>query len=177
MRARTIVEQSHGRLNRLCGRRWFPPIVGSCAFVATATTLVPVELLIVTTVLMNPRRWLALGICSAIGSTLAASALYYAFHHLGWELLISAYPDLANSKAWIDATNWLSRYGAVALFALMAFPLPIPKLPALAFAGIYRLPVLEVIIAIGLGKLLKYNIYAATVSRFPGTFEKTRHSW
>lgn len=175
MLAHTIVGHLHDRLRRPCGHRWFSPIVGSCAFVATATTLVPVEVLIVTTVLMNPRRWLALGVFAAIGSTLAASALYYAFHHFGWGLLLSAYPDLAKSKAWIDATAWLSKYGAVALFALMAFPLPIPKLPVLAFAGIYRLSVPEVIIAIGLGKLLKYSIYAHTVSRFPTYFEWKRY--
>ena len=58
----------------------------------------------------------------------------------------------------------------------MAFPLPIPKLPALAFAGIYRLPVPEVIIAIGLGKLLKYSIYALIVTRFPAFFRRTRYS-
>lgn len=172
MLAHTIVGHLQDRLNRLCGHPWFPPMVGSCAFAATATTLVPVELLIITTVLMSPRRWLALGVFAAIGSTLAATALYYAFHHLGWEFLLSAYPDLAKSKAWIDATTWLSKYGGVALFVLMAFPLPIPKMPALAFAGIYRLPVLDVILAIGLGKLLKYSIYALVVSRFPTYFAR-----
>lgn len=175
MLARTIVRRLHDRLSRLCGGPWFPPMVGSCAFAATATTLVPVELLIVATVLMSPERWFALGVFAAIGSTLAASALYYAFHHLGWSLLLSAYPDLAASKAWIDATAWLSRYGAVALFVLVALPLPIPKLPALAFAGIYRLPVPEVMTAIALGKLLKYGVYAAIVSRFPDFFGKTRY--
>ena len=113
MLTHTIVGRLHDRLNGLSGHAWFPPIIGTCAFAATATTLVPVELLIVTTVLMTPRRWLALGVFAAIGSTLAASALYYAFHHLGWGLLLSAYPDLAKSKAWIDATGWLSNYGAM----------------------------------------------------------------
>lgn len=148
----------------------FPPLVGSCAFLATITFALPVELLVAITVLMSPYRWIAIGIFAALGSTLASVALYLAFHHLGWNLLIEWYPDIAKSKAWADATRWLSQYGSSALFVLMAFPLPVPKVPALAFAGIYRMPIYEVLLAIGLGKLLKYNVYALIVSRFPERF-------
>ena len=52
---------------------------------------------------------------------------------------------------WADATRWLSQYGSIALFVLMALPLPVPKVPSLAFAGIYRLPIYEVLLAIGAG--------------------------
>lgn len=112
----------------------------------------------------------SIGAFAALGSTLASVGLYLAFHHLGWNLLIEWYPDITTSKAWVDATRWLSRYGSNALFVLMAFPLPVPKVPALAFAGIYRMPVYEVLLAIGLGKLLKYNVYALVASRFPDQF-------
>jgi membrane protein YqaA with SNARE-associated domain len=61
----------------------------------------------------------------------------------------------------------MSRYGTVALFALMALPLPVPKLPALAFAGIYRLPIVEVGLAIWAGKILKYSAYSYGTVRFP----------
>lgn len=148
----------------------FPPLVGSCAFLATATLTLPVEGLVAVSVLMSPYRWIAIGIFAALGSTLASLALYLAFHHLGWNLLLAWYPDIAKSTAWVDATRWLSQYGSIALFVLMAFPLPVPKIPALAFAGIYRLPILEVLLAIGFGKALKYSAYAFLVSRFPDRF-------
>ncbi len=44
---------------------------------------------------------------------------------------------------------------------------PVPKTSARAFVGIYRMATYEVILAIGLGKLLKYALYAYVVSRFP----------
>jgi uncharacterized membrane protein YdjX (TVP38/TMEM64 family) len=119
---------------------------------------------------MSRYRWIGIGLGAAIGSTLASLGLYLAFHHLGWELLIEWYPDIGSSKAWTAANRWLSEYGAVALFVLMALPLPVPKIPALAFVGIYRMPIYEVLLAIGLGKLLKYTVYAFVVSRLPDRF-------
>ena len=73
---------------------------------------------------------------------------------------------------WADATRWLSQYGSIALFVLMALPLPVPKVPSLAFAGIYRLPIYEVLLAIGAGKLIKYSLYALIVSSFPERFAR-----
>jgi uncharacterized membrane protein YdjX (TVP38/TMEM64 family) len=119
---------------------------------------------------MNRSRWIGIAIFTAIGGTVGAVGLYLAFHHLGWNLLIEWYPEIGSSKAWRDATRWLSEYGSIALFVLMAFPLPLPKTAALAFAGIYRMPIHEVILAIGLGKLLKYFVYAYIVARFPAQF-------
>ena len=126
--------------------------------------------MVVSGVLMNRYRWIGIAVFAAIGSSLASLGLYLAFHHLGWNLLIEWYPDVATSKAWADATRWLSKYGSVALFLLMALPLPAVKTPALAFAGIYRMPAYEVLLAVGLGKLLKYVVYAYIASRFPERF-------
>lgn len=147
--------------------RWFPPLVGACAFLVTITLTLPVELLVAIGVLISPLRWIAIGFCAAIGSSIASVGLYLAFHHLGWNLLLAWYPDIAATKFWVQSTAWLSEYGAIALFALMALPLPIPKTPALAFVAIYRMPIYEVVLAIRLGKLLKYIFYAYVVSRFP----------
>lgn len=159
-------------LGRRAQEPWFPPLVGSCAFLATTTLALPVEVLVVATVLMSPRRWAAIGLFAALGSTIGSLVLYLAFHHLGWNLLIEWYPDIAISKAWADATRWLSQYGSIALFVLMALPLPVPKVPSLAFAGIYRLPIYEVLLAIGAGKLIKYSLYALIVSSFPERFAR-----
>jgi membrane protein YqaA with SNARE-associated domain len=142
----------------------FPPLVGSCAFLVTATLTLPVEVLVAVSVLMRPYRWIAIGLSAALGITLASVALYMAFHHVGWNLVLGWYPDIENSKAWSDATSWLSQYGSSSLLVHMAFPLAVPKVPALPFAGIYRLPISELLLAIGLGKALKYNVDARRVS-------------
>ena len=154
-------------LGRNTDSPWFPLLLGTCALLATVTLTLPVELLVAIGVLISPLRWIAIGLCAAIGSSLASVGLYLAFHHLGWSLLIEWYPDITTSEFWAQSTTWLSEYGAIALFALMALPLPVPKTPALVFVAIYRMPIYEVVLAIGLGKSLKYVLYAFVVSRFP----------
>ncbi len=162
-----ITHKTVALLGRKAAGRSFPFLVGACAFLVTITFALPVELLVVTAVLISPARWTSIGFFAAIGSSVASVGIYLAFHHLGWNLLIEQYPDIATSKFWTQSTAWLSQYGPFALFALMALPLPLPKMPALAFVAIYRMPIYEVLLAIALGKLLKYTLYAYVVSRFP----------
>lgn len=160
-----LVKQAH--------RSSFAPLLGGVAFAATMTLSMPVELIVVAGTLASRRGWIGIAVWAAAGSALAATGLYFAFHHLGWSLLVKSYPDLALTRAWQQATVFLSQYGALAIFAVMALPLPVPKLALLAVAGIYRLPVLDVTLAIFSGKLIKYLLYGYLAIRFPAFF----HHW
>ena len=122
-------------------RSSFPPLVGATAFLSTLTMSVPVEWLVVVASLACRRRWTMTALMAAVGSATASLGLYLTFHHFGWSILLARYPELADSQAWSQATDWLSKYGLLAIFALMALPLPVPKVPMLAVAGIYRLPI------------------------------------
>ena len=148
-------------------RSSFVPLVGLAAFLSTVSMTIPVEWLVVAASLASRRRWAITASAAALGSATASLALYLAFHHLGWALLIERYPELAGSRAWLQATDWLSKYGLLALFTLMAVPLPLPKLPMLAVAGIYRLPVPDVFAVIFAGKMVKYLAYAYMTTSFP----------
>lgn len=153
--------------------RWsFAPLLGGFSFVATVTMTMPVEFIVVVGVLASKRAWIWIALWTASGSALAAAGLYLAFHHLGWSLLVKTYPDIALTQAWQQATSFLSRYGAVTIFGVMALPLPVPKLTVLAAAGIYRLPVLDVTLAIFSGKLIKYSLYAYLSVRFPTLLQR-----
>ena len=60
---------------------------------------------------------------------------------------------------------------AAGALLLLAFTQPLverlPLTPALMFAGISRLPIVEVVLALWIGKLAKYLVYAWLASRFP----------
>lgn len=152
-------------LLRRADSRAFPAVVGIVAFAATLSMSVPFATLLVSAVLMAPRRWVAIALWSSLGAAVGAAMLYLAFHHLGWARLFAAYPDVVRSSAWSDATRWLSAYGVAALFVIAATPLPLT--PALMFAGISRLPIAAVVLALSIGKLAKYLLYARLASRFP----------
>ena len=153
-------------LTRWVDRPAYPAIVGSAALAATLSMTVPFASLLIVAVLLAPRRWKAIVLWSSLGSAIGAGVLYLVFHHLGWARLFEAYPELTRSRAWADVTRWLSAYGVAALFVIAG--LPVPDTPALMFAGIYRLPVVEVLLALFLGKLIKYGVYAGLTAKFPG---------
>ena len=153
------------KLLRRADSRVFPLVVGIVAVAATLSMSVPFATLLVAAVLMARRRWGAIAVGASLGSAVGAALLYLVFHHLGWAQLFAAYPDVVRSSAWSDATRWLSVYGVVALLIIAATPLPLT--PALMFAGISRLPIAEVVLALWVGKLAKYLVYAWVASRFP----------
>lgn len=152
-------------LLRRADSRAFPVVVCAVAVAATLSMSVPFATLLVAAVLMARRRWGAIAVGASLGSAVGAALLYLVFHHLGWAQLFAAYPDVVRSSAWSDATRWLSVYGVVALLIIAATPLPLT--PALMFAGISRLPIAEVVLALWVGKLAKYLVYAWVASRFP----------
>jgi membrane protein YqaA with SNARE-associated domain len=169
---RGVVESSLLRsLLRRADSRAFPIVVAGTAMVSTLSMSVPFASLLIAAVLMAPKRWRAIAISSSVGAALGGGLLYLAFHHLGWELLFTRYPDVLRSVAWSDATRWLGAYGVLALFVIGATPLPLT--PALMLSGITRLPVVEVMLALWLGKLVKYLAYAWLASRFPARAMRT----
>ena len=143
----------------------FPMLVGAVAVAATLSMSMPFATLLVAAVLMARRRWGVIAVWASLGAALGATLLYLVFHHLGWAWLFADYPDVVRSSAWADATRWLSAYGVTALLVIAALPLPLT--PALMFAGISRLPMAEVVLALWIGKLAKYLVYAWLASRFP----------
>ena len=143
----------------------YPALVGTAALGFTLSMSLPFGGVLAIAVLLAPARWRAIVVAASIGSSIGALGVYLLFHHLGWAQFISAYPEIARSNAWRDATHWLEHYGWGALFAISA--LPVPQSPALAFAGIYRMPVGEVWLAIFIGKLVKYGTYGAILRAFP----------
>ena len=163
-----IARRATDSLLRRASGEAFPPLVGAAAFGATLTQTVPTEWLLVACVAARGKNWLALALWAASGAGAAAVVLYLGFHHLGWIPLAARYPDLAASRAWTAAAAWLERYGVAAIFAVMALPLPVPKLPVLAAAGLQRLPIAEVAAAILTGKASKYGAYAFLAARFSG---------
>jgi len=151
----------------------FPLVVMAAAAAAAATLSmsVPFASLLVASVLLAPSRWRLIAAGASVGAAVGAAILYLVFHHLGWNQFIERYPDMVRSVAWRDATDWLGRYGVISLLVIAALPLPLT--PALVFAAISRLPVLEVITALWIGKLAKYLVYAWVAAKFPHWLVRT----
>ncbi|MDG0855841.1 VTT domain-containing protein [Roseateles puraquae] len=165
MLRRTIENRLLRALSARADRPAFPLVVAGAAAAATLSMSVPFAGLLVAAVLLAPRRWIAIACGASMGAAAGALVLYLVFHHLGWNRFFASYPDIVQSTAWRDATDWLTRYGVGSLLVIAALPLPLT--PALIFAAISRLPVGEVILALWMGKLAKYLVYSWATSYFP----------
>lgn len=160
-------------LTRQADRAGFVWVVAGVAAAATLSMTVPFASMLITAVLIAPRRWIWIALASSVGAALGAALLYVVFHHLGWARLFELYPDVVRSAAWSDATRWLTRYGTVSLLLIAALPLPLT--PALMFAAIHPLPVVHVLLALWAGKLAKYLVYAWLAWVFPARVLRYGH--
>jgi membrane protein YqaA with SNARE-associated domain len=150
--------------------RAFPFLVAGIALLLTVSMSLPFTSILIVAVLLRRERWKEIALLSSIASATGGLVLYVAFHRLGWPYIIEAYPDLMQSKAWIDATRWVTAYGTWALLFVAASPLP--QTPALIFTAVSNLPPTAVLTALFTGKLLKYGAYAWIAATFPGWFER-----
>ncbi|MFZ4538749.1 YqaA family protein [Propionivibrio sp.] len=148
--------------------RYYPLVVASIAFVSTTTFAFPFVMVLIPAVLIAPRRWLVLGLLCGISSGIGAAVLVEVFNYFGSELVLSRFPELVESERWQFASDWLKSYG---LFALMIIAgSPIPQTPALFFYSLVNPSVPGVLIAVGIGKTVKYVFLAWATTRYPARF-------
>jgi membrane protein YqaA with SNARE-associated domain len=157
-------------LQKALPARAYPLAVGVIALVLTVSMTIPFASILIVAVLLRRDRWKEIVLVSSLGSATGGLILYLTFHYLGWSQIAAHYPDLPQSKAWSDATQWVSAYGTWALLGVSAAPLP--QTPTLIFTAVSRLPVSEVFLALFLGKLLKYGVYGWLAAEFKSWFQR-----
>jgi membrane protein YqaA with SNARE-associated domain len=155
-------------LDHSVGHRYYPLVVALIAFVSTATFAFPFVIVLIPAVLLAPRRWMVLGLLAGISSGLGGAVLSEVFQFMGRELVIAHFPHLAASEHWQLASDWLQRYGLVAL-AIIAMS-PVPQTPAILVYSLANPSAFGVLLAIGIGKTLKYVFLAWLTAHYPARF-------
>ena len=158
-------DRAWAALQRVVSNRTYPFAVGGIAFLFTISMTIPFASILIGAILVRRDRWIAIVLLASLGSSTGGVLLYLVFHHFGWDQITALYPTLADSQAWSDATKWVSAYGTWALLVFAASPFP--QTPALIFTAVTQLPVLDVYLALLVGKFLKYAIYGWLAARFP----------
>lgn len=135
------------------------------SFGGTISAAYPVTAVIVTAVLMAPRRWLMLSAACSFGSALAGAVVVGVSHLLGYNEIHHLFPNLISPQTWEEASRWIGDYGVWAIFGVGASPLP--QMPLLIFFGIVDDRVFEAFLALFAGKLIKYTVVAWVTQHFP----------
>ena len=155
-------------LDASAGHRHYVLVVSLIAFVSTATFAFPFTLVLIPAVLLAPRRWLVLGLLSGMASGAGGAVLVNVFHFMGQELVVARFPQLVESASWQLASTWLQDYGLFALTVIAGSPLP--QTPAILFYSLANPSTLGVLIAVGIGKTVKYVFLAWLTARYPARF-------
>ena len=159
-------------LRASASHRYYPLVVALIAFISTATFAFPFVIVLIPAVLIAPRRWLSLGVLCGLASGVGGGVLVEIFHFMGYELVLSRFPQVAASEKWRFATDWLEQYGLLALAVIAGSPMP--QTPAIFLYALAQPSTLGAMMAIGLGKTVKYVALAWLTQHYPKRFIEYR---
>jgi len=171
---RTLVERYHRehehQASALPRRNWrgflhsmrlspaYPALVGVLALISAGTGLYPFGPVLVAAVVIAPERWRSTYLAACVGAATGATLLALTIQFVGGHLVTEYFPGLEHSEQWTRAEQWIKAYGAVALAAIAA--MPVPQMPALLILALANTHPLLIGLAIVVGKLCKYGAYA-----------------
>jgi membrane protein YqaA with SNARE-associated domain len=155
-------------LQASAGHRYYPLVVALIAFVSTATFSFPFVLVLIPAVLIAPRRWLVLGLLSGLASGVGGALLVELFSYFGREVVVARFPELVGSQGWQLASSWLENYGLLALMVVAASPMP--QTPVIFLYALADPSLPGVLIAVGIGKTVKYVFLSWLGSHYPARF-------
>lgn len=127
--------------------------------------IVPTDGILVSSSMLQPKRWFLFGLATSIGSSLGALILAYfvEIHGLPW--ILQMYPGLDSTQAWILTDQFFTRYGLLLVFAVAASPLM--QQPTVILASLAGTSLLELGLVVFIGRTLKFLLIAYLGSHAP----------
>lgn len=151
-------------------RWWIPPLIAASAFADLFVLVIPTDGLLVSYVILAPRRWIYAGLWVALGSALGALAFAAVMHHHGLPFLLQILPGIESTKTWVWTVGLMSRWGAWAVFLISLSP--ILQHPAVAMAAIAGRPLLEIFALVLVARAIKYLFIAWVATHAPKLLRK-----
>jgi membrane protein YqaA with SNARE-associated domain len=141
-------------------------IAGIVAFASAVTMSLPLVPVVCALVALQPSRWKAIALWAVLGSAAGATVLTFAFEYMSVSWLNAKIPEVEHSEIWQNLAAWVHRYGWWVLAAASASPTG--QVAVLLLFSTLRIPLLDVFIAVALGKLVKYSLFAYVTQLMAG---------
>ena len=139
----------------------YPLLLAALSIVSAATSLYPFGPVIIAATVFAPGRWRSVIVAATLGAVAGAAAFAALAHAVGPEVVDGWFPGLRQSAVWADSAQWIGRHGVLALATITA--LPVPQMPALILAALGDMGLPAIILALLLGKGIKYTLYVLGV--------------
>lgn len=152
-------------IQRYIDRPWYPYLVALLVFLDMFLLVIPSDGLLVSAVLLRPRRWVRTFVIVSTGSALGALFLAYLLQWNPEYIMNELFPYLFQNEGWKGMDQFVDDYGAWALGVVALSPFP--QIPAVVVAALAGMPLLSIFLACWLGRMAKYALFAWLASHAP----------
>lgn len=149
---------------------WYEWALAFWVFIDVFILVIPTDGLLVSSVLLSPRKWLRLALLTAIGYTAGAVVFAYLVAQFGWPFLDSYFPEVSHSTSWIWISDLFQSYGMWLLFVVALAP--IFQHPALILAALSHHSMAQIFWVFLAGRLIKYIVIAYVCRFAPGKISR-----
>lgn len=144
---------------------WYGPFIGVLAAVDNIVLFVPNDGILISSCMLVPKKWLQFTWSIALGSTFGAILLYLMVYYFGTDFILWISPDLMTSSAWVWTDQFFDQYGIWIVFAVAISP--VLQQPAVVLAALASVPILEVMVVVFIGRIIKFMIMGYIASHAP----------
>ncbi len=157
-------------LERFADRPWYFPLLSLISAADLFIIFVPNEGLLVSSVLLQPKKWVRAFLWVSFGSAVGSVALAFVAHYYGETLMHFISKDAISSPSWVRTQHFLDRHGSLSV-ALIALS-PIPLQPAVVLSGLAKMPLLSVFFSVFSARALKFGILSWIATHAPHLLRK-----
>ncbi len=134
---------------------WYNYFLGILAGIDHLVLVIPTDGLVVSSAMINPKKWKHLAVCVAIGSTMGAVLLAEISKVYGLPFLNEHFSSMVSSPYWAKTQLYFEAYGLWFVFLLALSPLA--QQPGVILAGLAGVSIMELALVVFLGRILKYS--------------------
>jgi membrane protein DedA with SNARE-associated domain len=160
------------KLQRFVHLWWYGPAFFLLCAADHYIVLIPVLGMLVSTVLLAPKKWFRLALWGGVGSWLGVWSIGWLSHELGLTFLQQYFPSFMTSSLWTWAEGFFARHGVWVVF--VSGISPITQQPAVMIASLAGAPLLEIGAVLLVGILIKFLLLAYLASHAPQALKRFR---
>jgi membrane protein YqaA with SNARE-associated domain len=146
------------KLQKFIDQWWYNYLLGILACIDHLILIIPTDGLLVSSAMLNPKKWKHLAICVTVGSTMGAVLLAEIAKIYGLPYLNEHFTSVVGSPYWAKTQIYFESYGLGFVFLLALSPLA--QQPGVILAGLAGVSIPELTIVVFLGRILKYSFLA-----------------
>ena len=163
MRLTRFIQHSADRL-------WYLPALAFLIASDMFIFLIPSEGLLMSSSMLQPKRWLRYSLAGAIGTAVGAWLFGLLTRLLGESWLLTQYPSLFESQAWRWSEQFFDQFGLWVVFVTGLSPLP--SHPVVILVALGHSSLLSMAMVLFLGRLAKYILLTYLASHAPRALGK-----